>query len=518
MPSVAELVSQYSGAAAAKNNVELHPNSTVARMIAHYEVDLDLDGLGPESSSNNTHIRHVHSVSSSSFSSCPSTNDINDAHPFDSHSSDQRRNHRHTRVPGTTNTTKNPTALSVPPASSSPVCDHNTNNANEIESLTRKYGDQVSLHPMQHSREQAQNFPLPKHSALNSCYHHREPSNSSTIRSNDSSRASTSSFPYRSDDSSRRLSPTSFHAGDDEDDDISGDYQYSDIYATTEASNRAHHSQQPSLADKSHAHSDIIKRPLPKAKVVIARRRPQSADLDAQVSSFGPLSPRDDAVSAPGLPSFDPLFDQVPVSKLKSGNRKLVTDYTDPEELRRGRISLINLMATNVESVALGEDEDPDFDYVPPPVSSRGGRIYGNQKEIDAAAQRRRNPAANYDDFMDPEAMMRQVDADTLYDEGPSKKRNKAGRFFKLKARNENRNKESRRQAESQEDALQRRSFMVSGAIERISTAADPFVDFITNARPVGGAPQKGRFSRFMARLFGSKASRDRNTPKSIMN
>lgn len=514
MPSVADLVSHYSrDVAAAKASKNMDTNSTVARMIAHYEDDLDLNGDGTNAS-RAPHIRHVNSLSSSSFSSYPSANNVHDVSAYE-HAGD------HHLVPDDQHPDQRCRNAHLNHASHHGLCDGQSE-SHAPEQLTRKYGDQMSLHPMQSNRDQSQNFPGPKRSGFHPSYHQREPSNSSTIRSNDSSQASSSSYPYRSDDSSRRLSPPSLHAAEEEEEEeeVCGDYRYNDIYSTTDATGRDREVGQPSL-ENHRAQSDIVKKPLPKAKVVIARRRPLSVDLDAQTPSpFGLVSPRNDAVSAPGLPSFKPMFDSSPPLHSQKGNRKLVTDYSDPEELRRGRVSLINLMATNVESVMLGEDEDPDFDYVPPPVSVKGGRIYGNKEETsNGGVNRPRNRAFNYDDFMDPEAMMKPVDEEMLYDEGPSKKSNKPPRFFRLLGKNEGRIKENRRGAETRDEALHRRSSMVSGAIDRISTAADPFVDFITNAKPVGSVPlPKGRFSRLMSRIFGTKASRDLNSPKWIKN
>lgn len=69
----------------------------------------------------------------------------------------------------------------------------------------------------------------------------------------------------------------------------------------------------------------------------------------------------------------------------------------------------------------------------------------------------------------------------------------------------------AQRQAE-REDLAQRRTTMVSDAVDRISIAADPFVDFITN-NPVSTVPRpKGRFSRFMRKLLG----KGRKEPKHI--
>jgi hypothetical protein len=231
--------------------------------------------------------------------------------------------------------------------------------------------------------------------------------------------------------------------------------------------------------------------PLPKAKVVIARRRPESASIDYGVEGFGAPSfdPRNDAASAPMLPSLFP----------SAAPATLVTEYSDPAELHRGRVSLINLMETNAETVV--PEDDADFDF-------------GDRTSADAArgAEAARKPRFNYDDFMDAEEMgaaraaagpPQTAPYQTAGSRAGGRKPGKA-RFLRRIVGGGREDPTAGRHSTRRED-IQRRSTMVSGAIDRISIAADPFVDFITSGGPAG-APPKNRFSKFMSRLFGEGA------------
>jgi hypothetical protein len=358
--------------------------------------------------------------------------------------------------------------------------------------------------------------PPAKHKS--SIHHQREPSSSSTIRSSSSSPPAQGKPPnpvthtgWRAAHAlPHRSTNTNGNPSSDESNNNSNcanenrrgsssttvsDGRSSDRSMGRSACNQESGSddEQP-LFEIGRAPAALRSKPLPKAKVVIARRRPDSVDFGVQ--GVPESSPNRAAMSTPAH-QFDELYEQPPT-------RKLVTDYSDPMELRRGRVSLINLMDTNC---ANPDDDDSAQGQGSAAMPGGGsavdcGRKGGMHGTSGKSAHSQRSAASKNTDFMDADGLGRQISVNEVYGQGPVKRSYKPSIFGGRPANAED--EKSQRHA-AREEAINRRSTFVSGAIDRISIAADPFVDFITNANVSAPAPPRGRFSRFMQKFMGRK-------------
>lgn len=229
-------------------------------------------------------------------------------------------------------------------------------------------------------------------------------------------------------------------------------------------------------------------RRLPKAKVVIARRRTQGGSVDGhtrQSSLAGDVG----TGHGTGVGSLDEV-----------GVRKLVREYSNPKELLEGQVSLVDISV------------DDDEDSVPrAPTALHLVPAEGNGHVFNRRHTRQDDFRNKYDEFMDAEAIGERPgkkdsdDPDELYSSGGAKMKYKnKKRLFGGKHGRVEKDRHRTERHDRQQDAVARRSTMLSGALDRVSMAADPWIDFITDANttPVTGKAT-GPLRRAMKRLFG---------------
>lgn len=190
---------------------------------------------------------------------------------------------------------------------------------------------------------------------------------------------------------------------------------------------------------------------LPKAKVVIARRR---HDDDVRIS-------HDDA-----------------------SGRKLIREYENPKELLEGNVSLVEI----------SDDDDDEITEFRDPEISDVRRNTSVLKKHRADAFRHR-----YDEFMDVHEIERlneivDDDVSNSKEKYPRRRLFRRGKVEKARQREE-------RMAQHRQ-AVARRSTVISGALDRVSLAADPFIDFITDNNTLPTA-KAGGLRRGLKRLFG---------------
>lgn len=220
----------------------------------------------------------------------------------------------------------------------------------------------------------------------------------------------------------------------------------------------------------------ISLRKLPKAKVMIARRRGQSVNLGTGESD-------EDQPLAHATMSMD-----------DRGVRRLVREYSNPSELLTGQVSMVDAVDEQERKQIVGDAG----------LSLDMGRARRHRREDEFKKK--------YDEFLDAEELgghlAREKNNGGVEDEdlnaeektGSSKQkyRNRARLFGKSagKDREKLRAERQKRHAES----VQRRSSMLSGALDRVSMAADPWIDFITDANTLPGG--KRPFRDVMKKIF----------------
>lgn len=219
----------------------------------------------------------------------------------------------------------------------------------------------------------------------------------------------------------------------------------------------------------------VSMRRLPKAKVVIARRRGQSMDLRR-------LESDEEQPRAHATMSMD-----------DRGVRQLVRDCTNPTQLLTRQVSLVDVVIDGDEKKMEGNAD----------VGAGMGMTRRHRREDELKKK--------YDEFLDAEELGRHhlsgrngedEDRDLTAEEkmGSSKHRykNRVRLFGKsgVKDRDKLRLERQKRHAEN----VQRRSSILSGALDRVSMAADPWIDFITDANTLPGG--KRPFRGVMKKLF----------------
>lgn len=264
------------------------------------------------------------------------------------------------------------------------------------------------------------------------------------------------------------------------------------------------------------ARSSSSARRLPKAKVMLGRRRPHTSDA---VDFNGPSK----CMSADGvLEGHD---------SLPTPGRRLVREYSHPRELFEGHVSMV---------VPIGAEEDRQHRYSnrTDSHSNAEARKFARARQEDAMKHRMRmevgRNSADYDAFTcglgankaglssnRGRGRLEQEDfLDTLGMSGSSKKRysKRQGVFVGAGGVNTGNNgngpgKGRRTTSEDERrkriaDRMERTGLMISGTLDRVSMAADPWIDFITAGT---GTPdtterrpgRRGRIRRAIFRLFG---------------
>lgn len=433
MPRVAELINQYSSNDRVARQRAANPTSTVARLVSSYEETAfdDADGLQVDGSVETSSIGSDHEPERNRLADVPS--------PVDSFYQYPKVN-KPSLYAAASGPPPAPTPLpysqqrhrrnpQLPPNPPRRVAEGDANTRRPSTPRSARDSREEAIQAEQRAEEEEQR--RSRSGGPGGAYVQREPSNSSTIRSNRSNGSSSSSSP---------ISPV---GGLGEEDDL-----------------------QPSLSGNGRIPSNLRANPLPKAKVVIARRRPQSQSVDLGLPSFedahsvGPLR---DPVSAPVLP-VAPKF-------------------------AAGRVSLVNLMETNTETI-VPDMGDPDFDDL-------------DDDDFDRVADGADRPHL-IDPMADPYTSPEELSGGRGAGFGESapvtnKKPARKGLFGKKGGKDKNHN-ESRFDSD-----VQRRATMVSGAIDRLSVRVDPYVDFLANGTgaPASRPVKKNRFSKMMKRLFG---------------
>lgn len=229
------------------------------------------------------------------------------------------------------------------------------------------------------------------------------------------------------------------------------------------------------------ANNASLKR-LPKAKVVIARRRGRSVNLDV-TDNDGPQS----------FPS-----PRMAASMDEPGVRRLVREYSNALELLAGHVSMVDVDSDS-GSKSGGEEEPAPATTALPSKFPHGRRPRENEFKN------------RYDEFMDAEGLQRPVrttedgnpdlDLDGHFPKAGTSKQRYKMRLFGGKVTKAERERQQAERHERHLESVQRRSTMLSGALDRVSMAADPWIDFITDANAL---PGKGRrpFRNAMKRLF----------------
>lgn len=264
------------------------------------------------------------------------------------------------------------------------------------------------------------------------------------------------------------------------------------------------------------APSSSSARRLPKAKVMLGRKRPHTTDgMDLN----GPSK----CMSADGvLEGHD---------SLPTPGRKLVREYSHPRELFEGHVSM-------VVPISAEEDRQHRYSHRTESHSNAEARKFARARQEDAMKHRMRmevsRNSADYDHFthrvganmggMPANRGRNRSEQDDFLDSlgrsGGSKKRysKRQGVFVGAGGGNGGSggsgNGKARRMTNEEErrkriaDRMERTGLMISGTLERVSMAADPWIDFIT----AGAAPpdfterrpgRRGRIRRAIFRLFG---------------
>lgn len=242
------------------------------------------------------------------------------------------------------------------------------------------------------------------------------------------------------------------------------------------------HESTLSRGDIGHRDRSSLKK-LPKAKVLIARRRTQLSNGSRMSSADG-------------------------VSGEESGPRKLVREYSNPKELLEGQVSMVELCSEENEGEVHRSEDNRENSNLPLIAAEGGFGLIGRPPAREKMFRRR------YDEFLEAEQLASarrldhgDIDAELIYAGGASKQRyrNKkrlfgggaaVGKVEKDRHRHE-------RQEKRIED-IRRRSTMLSGALDRVSMAADPWIDFITDANAVPVANKAtGPLRRAIKRIFG---------------
>lgn len=235
---------------------------------------------------------------------------------------------------------------------------------------------------------------------------------------------------------------------------------------------------------------------LPKAKVMIARRRGHSASFDGSDTRAASLDL--DGNRQRGGSLLD-----------KPGARRLIREYTSVHELHMGMVSLLEENPEN-EQV---EFRDPDvMDGVRhAPI---GGRNTAKTHESANGHNRHRTSRDVYKreyEFIDAEEIGdmrkgvghgRHIVSDEIFpeDRGSKQRYRNKKKLFKVAGSG----KVGKVRHERHLEDIQRRSSMISGALGRVSMAADPWIDFITDSNSGTGMAGKSRgpLRRVMDRIF----------------
>lgn len=222
-------------------------------------------------------------------------------------------------------------------------------------------------------------------------------------------------------------------------------------------------------------------RRLPKAKVMIARRRGQSMDLRR-------LESDDEQPRAHATMSMD-----------DRGVRRLVREYPNSSQVLTGQGGLLD--------VAMDKN-----------TKSMGGGV-GGGTEMGMALRHRRGDEfrKKYDEFLDAEELgghhlRTKIDEEENRDltarekMGNSKQRykNRVRLFGKSGVKDRDKLRGERQKRHGQ-NAQRRSSVLLSGALDRVSMAADPWIDFITdtNTLPGGKKPFRGVMKKLFRRGRG---------------
>ncbi|KAI0560895.1 hypothetical protein FGB62_98g063 [Gracilaria domingensis] len=247
------------------------------------------------------------------------------------------------------------------------------------------------------------------------------------------------------------------------------------------------------LRDRGRLYAQGSVKRLPKAKVLIARRRGQSVNLDT---------------SAVGNSDVQPLTGAA-VSADEIGRRRLVREISNPGAFFAGQVSMVQ--RTSEKDVHTPEASEEEDGSPPSPRRKPFGELGTfHSKHLRQDAFRKR-----YDEYLDAEDLNRAPDSnessasesELLGESGASKMkyRPRMKLFGRKNAQLEKDRLRAKRHERRKED-IARRSTILSGALDRVSMAADPWIDFITDAKAMP-VPEKARGSlrRAVKRLFGSK-------------
>lgn len=235
--------------------------------------------------------------------------------------------------------------------------------------------------------------------------------------------------------------------------------------------------------------------------MLIARRKGHSVSLDS--SAVNSIT---DEAHKPASRSADEIH-----------NRRLVREIDSPAEFFAGQVSMVQRISEHNQTPhdSFDDDDDDDDDVPPSPSKKPLGELSSfHRKQLRQNAFRTR-----YDEYLDAEELNRGAESDEssrseselLGEVGESKSKYRhrmrlfgrktggvAGKLEKERLR-------AKRHEKRKED-IARRSTMLSGALDRVSMAADPWIDFITDAKAMP-VPQKARGSlrRAVRKLFGGK-------------
>lgn len=199
--------------------------------------------------------------------------------------------------------------------------------------------------------------------------------------------------------------------------------------------------------------------------------------------------------------------------------RRLVREYSHPRELFAGHVSL--LPSTPPESpppqemvskpiISPGSQPTPFRPHSQPATSvqsSHPNTVLATRVAPPVARKALKN---RYDDFMDPDDLPgrrhRDRDEELAADGFPAVSNSKKRYHNKKRLFGTNDEKEKERRRAERNERVERTSSVISGALDRVSMAADPWIDFITDANGVG-VPNKtaGPLRRAMKRLFGKR-------------
>eukprot|EP00178_Gracilaria_changii_P027427 TRINITY_DN876_c0_g4_i1.p1 TRINITY_DN876_c0_g4~~TRINITY_DN876_c0_g4_i1.p1 ORF type:complete len:778 (-),score=149.03 TRINITY_DN876_c0_g4_i1:2001-4334(-) len=252
----------------------------------------------------------------------------------------------------------------------------------------------------------------------------------------------------------------------------------------------------PEACARNNLHAQASVKRLPKAKVLIARKRGQSVNLDTSTVSSAAEQPEGNvSVSEDGL-----------------GRRRLVREISNPGDFFAGQVSMVR--RTSEKDVRTPEGSHDEEDSLPSPSRKPFGNLSTfHRKQLRQDAFRKK-----YDEYLDAEELNRSPGSDDsslseselLGERGASKMKYRPrmklfGRKNAGVAKLEKERLRAKRHERRKED-IARRSTILSGALDRVSMAADPWIDFITDAKAMP-VPEKTRGSlrRAVKRLFGGK-------------